>query len=104
MPYGTLRSFIKETIAGVHYFGMKKASLSDVEQNWPELFRYLQKEYGDFLTSCVVAIKKRSEEFKRTPYVLLPNKSMFVISWDDDSKRPIYSQSEDLARAIERLK
>ena len=104
MLYGTLRSFIKETIAGVHYFGMKKASINDVEQNWPELFEYLQQEYGDFLTSCVVAIKKRSDLFKETPYVLLPNKSMSVISWDEDSKQPIYSQSEDLARAIERLK
>ena len=98
-----LRIFIKEALAEVH-FGFRRGSLDDVKKSFPVLFSFLQKNYGDFLGGCVVALRGNDRLRTPAPYVLLPDKRLTVITWDDASSRPVYSQSEDVARSIERLK
>lgn len=104
MSRKALRQFIAETIRGVYYFGLKKASINDIKNGWPKLFDFLENNHGDLVSSCTCAVKKRDDQLISTPYVMLPDSQMTVITWDADGDRPVYSQSEDISRSIERLK
>ena len=99
-----LRSFIKEELKGIHFYGFSKGSVNDVKKVWPDLYTYLSNKYGDFLSGCVVTIKRANKISIPTPYILLPDTNLSVLTWDRQSKCPAYSQSEDLARFLEKFK
>jgi hypothetical protein len=101
-----LRLFIKESIKGIVYFGLIPSTIQDIKKGWPEFYRHIEKNYGDFMSSCTAAMKKNdmNKLEEPTPYVLLPDSKMTVLLWNKKLKRPEYSQSEDLARAIERFR
>jgi hypothetical protein len=99
-----LRSFIKEEIKGIHFYGFSKGSVNDVKKDWPVLYTYLCKKYGDFLPGCVVAIQRANKISIPTPYILLPDTNLSVLTWNRQNKCPAYSQSEDLARFLEKFK
>lgn len=104
MSYGILRQYISESIRGVYFFGLKKASINDIRNGWPKLYDFLEMNHGDLVPSCKCAIKKRDDQLTSTPFVMLPDSQMSVVTWDHDNERPVYSQSEDISRSIERLK
>jgi hypothetical protein len=99
----SLRNFIQEELYGIHFFGFKKASLDDIKKSWPSMYGYLQQNYGDFLRGCTVAIKSLNKS-EPIPFVLLPDGRSSVLTWDKYKKYPTYSQSEDMARFLERFK
>lgn len=99
----SLRSYIKESIIGVHY-GFRRGNLSDIKDSFPFLFRFLVSNYGDFLRGCVVALRGNDRVKKPVPYVLLPDQKMTVVTVSSDGRRPVYAQGEDIARAVERIK
>lgn len=103
-PNETLRSFVREHVRGVYFMGFRSSTLEDIRKLFPKLFSYLNKNYSDFIPGCKVVIKQTDKIQEPTPYVLLPNKKMTVISWDKAQSCPVYPQSEDLARYIEKLK
>jgi hypothetical protein len=99
----TIKEFVKESIRGVYYLGFKKSSINDIENRWPIFFNYLVKNYENLLTNCTVVVKSRNKVLPEVPYVLLPDGMMTIVTWDDATESPVYSQSEDLARSIERF-
>lgn len=104
MSQKLLRQFILESVKGVYFFGLKKASINDIRNGWPKLFDFLESNHGDLVSSCKCAIKKRDDQLTPTPFVMLPDSQMTVVTWDSDNDCPAYSQSEDISRSIERLK
>jgi len=101
-----LRQFVRESIRGIVYFGLVPSTIHDVKKGWPEFYQFVEKKYEDMMSSCTVALKKNhmNKLEEPIPYVLLPDNKMTVLLWNKDLKRPEYSQSEDLARAIERFR
>lgn len=98
-----LKEFIEESIKGVYFLGLKKSSLDDIRKICPNLYGYLNDNYQEFLSGCTVATKSIGKASRPVPYVLLPDGLMTVITWNFESNSPVYSQSEDLARSIERF-
>jgi len=101
-----LRLFVRESIRGIVYFGLVPSSIHDIKKGWPKFYNFIEKNYGDFISSCTVALKKNhmNKVEEPVPYILLPDSKMTVLLWNKDLKRPEYSQSEALARAIERFR
>ena len=99
-----VRRFVQEEIKGIYFFGLKKCAADDIRQGWPKLYDYLLNNYGDFLKSCKFFTKTVDKLAVPVPYILLPDDRMTVLTWNKKDKRPEFSQSEDLARAIQRLK
>jgi hypothetical protein len=99
-----LRHLVREHIKGLHMFGMAKGTMDDIASGWPIFYSFLKKNHGDMMNGCTVVIKKSDKVARATPYVLLPDHGMTVAFWDEANKSTSYSQSEDLARAIERFK
>lgn len=100
----TIRKFIREELKGVYFFGLKKCQPEDVQSGWPRLYEYLLKNYGDFIKGCKFAIKKNDKLQPGVPYILLPDKSSSVLTWNDSKKSPCFSHDENIAVAIARLK
>lgn len=100
----TIRQFVKEELQGVYFFGLKRCQPDDIKKGWPKLYGYLVKNYGDFLQGCKYCTKRVDKLSPHVPYVLLPDTNMSILTWDEKNKCPAFSQNEDLARAIERLK
>ena len=98
-----LHSLIKEYV-DFYLFGLKKRSLNDLMEQWPDFYSFLSKEHGDILPGSVIAIKQKDSLSLAVPYVLLPDTDMTVVFWDSSKKSASYSQSQDLAHAIARFK
>jgi hypothetical protein len=99
-----LRYLVREHIRGLHFFGMTKGTMEDLATGWPAFYSFLKKNHGDMMNGCTVVLKKRDKISRSTPYVMLPDHGMTVAFWDEANKSASYSQSEDLARALERFK
>jgi hypothetical protein len=98
-----LKELIKEHVRGVVVSGLRRASLQDIVKNYPDFYKLLQTSYGDMLPRCTVALRTLDAALARVPYVLLPDSSMTVVYWDAKTSSPVYSQSEALARALEKF-
>jgi len=99
-----LRNFIQEELRGVYFFGLSRCPAAEIQDGWPRLYSYLTKNYGDFLKGCVFAKQQQDKLSSPIPYIMLPDESMSVLTWDEKNKCPTFSESEDLAQAIKRLK
>lgn len=100
----TLRMFISEHIRGVYYLGMRRSSLEDLQRGCPNLLDYITKNYANHVSGCVVASRGANKLTSPTFYVLLPDKRMTVLSWDQAKACPVHHTSEDLTRSLERFK
>ena len=100
----TLRMFIAEHIRGVYYLGMRRSSLDDLQRGCPNLLDYITKNYANHVGGCVVATRRPNDLTPTSFYVLLPDKRMTVLSWDEMGRKPVFYNSEDLARSLERFR
>jgi hypothetical protein len=98
-----LKELIKERIRGVIIAGLKVSSLQDIADRHPEFYEFLEKNHGDMLSGCTVALRNVDKVLPAIPYVLLPDSSMTVVYWNPKTSSPVYSQSEEMARSLERL-
>ena len=98
-----VKEFVKEVV-GVYHYGMRKSNPEIIKKGWPQLFNFLQNDYGDFINSCVFVIQKRDKLSEPVPFILVPNKNMTVVTWDKNSNSHKFVESEDFARSIERFK
>jgi hypothetical protein len=99
-----IRCYVREQLAHVYYFGLKRGNIDDIKNYWPKLFSYLSSNYSNFLSSCVVALKSKDKLSQAVPYVLLLDDSMTTLTWNSIDRCPVYVQSEDITRAVERFK
>ena len=96
-----LRSFVFEILQGVYYLGMKRCTLPDIFNNHPGFYGYLSKNFAEQLQNCRCFVQRHNGTLKPTPYVMLPDENMTVVSWD--GKSPKFHSSEDLKRSLEKI-
>jgi hypothetical protein len=96
-----LRSFIKEHVRGVVFFGLKKIDRDTIEKSAPRFYGRLKGMYGIVVDSGIFA-KKSFDKLQPTVfYALLPDERRTLAVWKDDQLS--FSSNSDLIQAIEKL-
>lgn len=96
-----LRSFIKEHVMGVVFFGLKKIDRDSVEKSVPHFYGRLKGMYGIVVDSCVFAKKNFDKLQPSIYYALLPDERRTLAVWKDNKLS--FSGNSDLVQAIEKL-